>query len=457
MLTILAFSFNGIGDSGDSIMHYQFARYAFIRPDNFFNSWAKPLFVMLAAPFAQLGFTGIKLFNSANTIIAMVAVYLVARRLNISNSWLAPVLLLLAPMSFGLSQSGLTEPLFASVLIAGLCLLFYNYSITGLIVLSFLPFIRSEGLFLLIPILVYLCMQKKYAPILWLATGQILYGIIGYFHFHSLLWFYQSNPYSLVSSYGHGDWIHYFLNMPIIIGPASCYLLAAGFFTIPIYISKKNTNAYMPLPLMLMWVIFSMYFFFHVIAWRFGLFSSYGMVRIIAGVTPLIAILATYGYNKTEELIKHILKNKNGIGRYCIALVLVMNVIYLLVKINGNPGASGIGLTPSADQVIENKMAEYIKMKYADYKKLPIFFNAPYISLALDLDPTGTSNNPMATKQDGNYLPNSLYIWDDWFSVVEGKTTLESVTSNNTLKKDTAFSQIDKGGKLRTVVLFRKL
>ena len=181
------------------------------------------------------------------------------------------------------------------------------------------------------------------------------------------------------------------------------------------------------------------------------------MVRIIAGVTPLIAILATYGYNKTEKLIKHILKNKNGIGRYCIGLALAMNVIYLLVKINGNPGASGIGLTPSADQVIENKMAEYIKVKYADYKKLPIFFNAPYISLALDLDPTGTSNNPMATKQDGNYLPNSLYIWDDWFSVVEGKTTLESITSNNTLKKDTAFSQIDKGGKLRTVVLFRKL
>jgi hypothetical protein len=454
LLVILALTLNGTGDSGDSIMHYQYAHYAFAHHDNLFNAWAKPLFVLLAAPFAQMGFTGIKLFNIINTIVAMVATYLIAKKLNLANSWLSPIFLLLAPMSFALSLTGLTEPLFASVLVLGLCLLFYEYTITALIVLSFLPFIRSEGLFLLIPILIYLLIQKRYGSVLWLATGQVFYAVIGYFHFGNLLWFYQSNPYSLISHYGSGDWIHYLLNMPITTGPASCYLLAAGFFTIPFfYFSSRATS----LPLILVWVVFSMYFFFHVIAWRFGLFGSFGMVRIIAGVTPLIAIICNYGFNKTEELLKHFFKNTKNIGAYCIAVVLIINLAYMLVRVNGKAGAAGLDLTLNADQLTENKMADYIKTKYPDYKKQQVFFNAPYLSLALDIDPTNVAHNPMATNQDGNYPASSLYVWDDWYSVIEGGITKESLDKNIAMKRDTAFSQTDRTGKLKTVVLYRKL
>src|ERR1700728_3494281 len=116
LLIIFIFLFPGTIDSGDSVMHYLFARFAINHPASFLDSWAKPLYVLLATPLTQLGFKGIKLFNSLNTIISMSAAYLIAKRLNIKNSWLVPVLLLLAPMNFALSFSGLTEPLFASVL-----------------------------------------------------------------------------------------------------------------------------------------------------------------------------------------------------------------------------------------------------------------------------------------------------------------------------------------------------
>src|ERR1035437_8661441 len=62
-LMLIAVNTNGTCDSGDSLSHFLFSKYAFIHPENFLNHWAKPLFVLLSAPFAQFGFVGIKLFN----------------------------------------------------------------------------------------------------------------------------------------------------------------------------------------------------------------------------------------------------------------------------------------------------------------------------------------------------------------------------------------------------------
>ena len=50
--------FNGTGDTGDSITHYFYAQYAPLHLELFFNHWAKPLYVLLASPFAQFGFIG---------------------------------------------------------------------------------------------------------------------------------------------------------------------------------------------------------------------------------------------------------------------------------------------------------------------------------------------------------------------------------------------------------------
>ena len=50
-------------DSGDSIKHYLFARYAFQYPMNYMDSWAKPLFTLISSVPAQAGFIGMKLFQ----------------------------------------------------------------------------------------------------------------------------------------------------------------------------------------------------------------------------------------------------------------------------------------------------------------------------------------------------------------------------------------------------------
>jgi hypothetical protein len=445
LLITLALVCNGTGDSGDSVLHYLYARYAYSNTANFFNSWAKPLYVLLGAPFAQLGFTGIKIFNIINTTLSMVCTYLIAKRLQLDNNWLIPVLLILAPLHFALSLSGLTEPLFACLLISGLCLLFYERTIAGLIILSFLPFARSEGMFLLIIIALYLVRQKKYSSILFLSAGQIIYALAGYFHSGSLIWFYQTNPYSVISKYGSGALNTYFINMPLIIGPASCVLLAAGFLSVPIKaLQTKNKDA---AQILLIWSLFTAYFFFHVISWTLGLFSSLGLPRIIDGVCPLMIILCLYGFNQIITLtVKP--SGRATVCNYAAALVIIINFAYILVKYNGHIGTAGFDLLPSTDELVENKMADYIKQKFPDYKKRKIIYTAPYLSIPLNIDPT-------ATGSEGSTASNVLYIWDDWYSVVEGKTTFDMLKKDNDLVYDTTFNMYEKTGKEKTVALFR--
>ncbi len=446
--------FNGTGDSGDSIMHYLFARFAFRHPLSFLDSWAKPLYVALASPFAQFDFSGIKIFNSLNTVISMLAAYLIAKRLNMNNSWFVPVILILGPMNFVLALSGLTEPLFATILAVGLCCLFYNHSIAGLIILSFLPFVRSEGLFLLVPVALYLLLQKKPASALWLVTGQLFYAIVGYSHFHNLLWFYHNNPYSLISSYGHGEWNHYFDHMPIIAGSVTRYLLEIGFIAIPLFLLLKKETSTNLLPLSLIWVLFATYFFFHVVAWRYGLFNSFGMLRIISGVSPLIAIISVYGYNKCEAFIKLFLKWPKSIGVVCATIVIAINLVFMVNAIKGEQ-AVGLAIKLSTDEVAENKIAAYIKNKYPDYKN-HVYFKASYLCVALDVDPYDLEKGPLATRQDNSYPANSLFIWDDWFAGEEGGITPLTLNRDKTMVRDTSFSEVGAEGKSRIVTLYLK-
>ena len=120
IICILTISFfNGTADSGDSIVHYMFAKYAPSHPKLFFDHWAKPLFVILASPFAQLGFIGMKIFNSIISLIAIYFTYKVTELLKIRNAIFVIIIMMFAPLNYILTFSGLTEPLFALFLIIG--------------------------------------------------------------------------------------------------------------------------------------------------------------------------------------------------------------------------------------------------------------------------------------------------------------------------------------------------
>jgi len=100
-------------DTGDSVMHYFYARYAPQDPLLYLHHWAKPFFTLLASPFAQFGFGGIKLFNGIAGLFSAWFAFCISKKLKIKHSWLAIVFVLFAPAYFVKLFSGYTEPLLA--------------------------------------------------------------------------------------------------------------------------------------------------------------------------------------------------------------------------------------------------------------------------------------------------------------------------------------------------------
>ncbi len=76
---ILAFISDGSVGGADDISHYKFSRYAFIHPEFFLDPWAKPLFTMLMAPFAQFGMMGVRILNILLGLVAAWLTYLTAK------------------------------------------------------------------------------------------------------------------------------------------------------------------------------------------------------------------------------------------------------------------------------------------------------------------------------------------------------------------------------------------
>lgn len=112
----------GTYDSGDSVYHYVFAHYAFKHPLNLLDSWAKPVFTLLAAGPAQFGFLGMKLFQCAVVAASAWCAYVVARALRLPAPELAILFAYAAPDYFLIQFSGLTEPLFGLLLVAAVAL-----------------------------------------------------------------------------------------------------------------------------------------------------------------------------------------------------------------------------------------------------------------------------------------------------------------------------------------------
>ncbi|MFD1470811.1 hypothetical protein ACFQ48_21490 [Hymenobacter caeli] len=145
----VAFRTKSTYDSGDSVQHYLFAHYAFAHPLNLLDSWAKPLFTLLAAGPAQAGFIGMKLFQCGVVAASVWCAFVVARALRLPAPELAVLFAYAMPGYFIIQFSGLTEPLFGLVLVAAVALAMADRPAWSAALVSWLPFVRSEGFILL--------------------------------------------------------------------------------------------------------------------------------------------------------------------------------------------------------------------------------------------------------------------------------------------------------------------
>jgi hypothetical protein len=453
---LYTFTSTGILDPGDGLMHYQISRFSWKHPELFFNHWGKPLYTLLSSPFSQFGFKGLMIFNIILALLTGIFTYKSARIMNLHLSPLAIIFVLFTPVYFNVVLAGLTEVLFAFLLI--LSIYFFlkeNYS-CGTIVLSFMPFARSEAQFILPLFAILLIYRKQYKIIPLFLTGFIIYGIAGYFHYGSFFWYFTENPYTGASEiYGHGDLFHFVNSYKAIIGnpllfvfiPAVLYLIMSFFI--------KEKILFMPEIILLLFGSFVSCLAVHSFLWWKGLYGSLGLIRVMAMVAPPFILVCMFGFSWFKKL-----PVKLNWLQYIFAVVF----IYLVVKEPIRKLQFPISIEYDLRDRLVNKAAEWYKTNNFEGRK--IFYLHPMLGYLLDVDPYDSAQATLLwgisdTEPQKDIPKGSVVFWDGHFSPNEGRKPLSVFMENPSFKLIASFKPeqeiIVLGGYRFEIYVFEKI
>jgi len=456
------FTQDGTGDTGDSISHYVFARYAFSYPSLFLHHWAKPFFVLLAAPFAQLGFVGLKLFNLLMVVFGLYFTYQYCKEMKKERAWAVLIFMAFIPLLMKLTFSGLTEPLFAFCLIVSILLLKKEQWFFGALLVSFMPFVRSEGLIVLGVVGFYLLLQKQFRYLLVLGLGHVVYSVVGFFYYQDLFWVFNKIPYASLKAYGNGNWYHFIESLYYVLGAPIYIFLCLGLLSMVIHLLKgvaiwRTRKA----DLILVYGMALAYVGAHSVFWYFGIFNSMGLNRVLIGIAPLLAIIALDGFNFLLGL-SLFRKDSSHLGRQVRQIKIAKNVLAygllvytLLFPFFPNPAAlklpADFQLTP--DQHLAKAVGEYVNENFPDDK---YYYLHPYLHLTLNVDPFDESQYKKITIEDFTpALPNPVYIWDDWFAPIDQQVTLDFLRNEKELREIKRFEKEVEGRRYQFVVFRR--
>ena len=429
--------FNGTGDSGDSITHYLFARYAPLHPVLYLDHWAKPIFVLLASPFAQFGFIGVKVFNALISMGIIFFTYKTAQQLTIKHPILVAVFLIFSPLFYILTFSGLTEPLFALFTILGIYFCSKQNYLTAALLISFLPYVRSEGLIIIGVFGLYFLYKRLWKPLPLLIAGSVLYGLVGYFVFGNFLWVITEIPYAKLSSvYGQGSLLHFVEQLINVTGVPIYLLFWIGVIGLIVLLLKRKTNAEQHILLLLG---FCAFFIAHSLFWYLGIFNSMGLKRVLIGVLPIIALIALLGFNFISGLI-----NLKPTAKKTLQILVVVYV--LVFPFLPNPSAiqweKDMMLSP--DQKLAIQTAELIsKRKNVTY---PLLYNHRYLSIPLNNDYFDSKQCKQISFENINQMKTGdILIWDNYFAEFESGYKKEQLDSNVTLTSLAVFKSTEQG------------
>ncbi|HUM45342.1 MAG TPA: hypothetical protein PLD84_00345 [Chitinophagales bacterium] len=432
IMLAIAFLTPGTGDDGDSVSHFLFAKHAFEHPLNFLNHWAKPLFVLLASPFAQWGFIGIKIFNVTVTTLAIFFSYRITQQLQIKNGWFVIVALCFAPMYVRLSESGLTEPLFALALAIAIWLSLRNQLLYATLLASFLPFIRSEGLVILCVFFMFLVIKKRYLLLPVLAAGHIVYSIIGWFHYKDFLWVFNKMSYAVWNSaYGSGSALTFVYGMKEFIGIPLSILFCAGSIAATVRVLNYFSNKKDIISTEELWLIYGSFYsvwISHMIFWQFGLFMSFGLIRVLIAVVPCVGIICLRGFN-------FLLESKLIAGHPQRSKIMIVSVITILLLNAVWQLGSVCAFDLSGNQKSILLAAEKYKVQLRGHV---VYSSSGYAAVAFDYDNFDTAQyRPLQEiNHQKKIADSSVVVWDDFYSN-------ESRISLNNLLLDDRFKLLE--------------
>lgn len=451
IIVYLTISYNGTIDDGDSITHYLYSKWAISKPYLLIDHWNKPIFSILSVVFAQFGFIGLKIFNSILFLLSIAVIYRFSLNLKIKNSYLIIFLVGFMPQYILASQSGLTEILFSFLLILSLYLIEIEWLILASLLISFLPFSRPEGYFFILIYTLYLIYKKrlKYIPILFF--GHIFFSIIGHFIFgEDYLWVFGKNPnVELNMTYGQtGVLKHYIKGLLSILGRPMYYLFWLG---IIVYIYQSIRFKLYSISIFLAFLMIFCTIGAHTIFWYFGLFKSFGLLRNLLTIAPLCGIFILIGFNFFGDLCEQF-KIKSIYFQFIFCLTIIIYTFSSSKYTFQYPKAFQLNNT----QILSLDLNKYIVDSFPNRKLIYHYY--PYLSVLQNenvFEPTIHRNISVELINDS--IPNNtIIIWDDWYAVMEGRLSLESLKNDKRLVFKKSFSTIDESNKKRSFYVFYK-
>ena len=403
-------------DAGDGLIHYSIAKQSWVEHKYFIDHWGKPLFTLLSSGFAQISFAWYTAFNCLVFALTCFFAFKVFHQFKLGFVYyiLFPILLVCVPDYVYCVLAGMTEPLFGLLLVASIYLAFSQKWILFAIVVSLMPFSRSEGMLVVVLGLVLLLFVMEWKAIPFLAFGFVIYAIIGGVFFDSF-WWYLDSPYPEDSIYGSGPWYHYLMTWANHFGLITLFLFPFGMFGCYVAWKKRHTNNFALIFLFGM-AVWAGIIAVHSVFWAFGMQGSAGLTRIASLGLPVALLFILIGCHfVTRELnkIPHIAMS--------ILLLLLINkeLSELLYPIKANP--------------FEAELIEAAVFAEKNYPNERIYYFHPIIPWKLNCGVKDTDTRLEQKFFNGNIdfvmglKPGSLVIRDPQFGPVEQGLTLALV------------------------------
>lgn len=418
----------GFNGGADSITHFQVARFSWKHHDLLLDQWGKPVFTLLASPLAQLGFKAVVFFNIALILWGAWLSWRIASLLKLDNAWMVPFFILSAPVVMGNGVSALTEMLCSLFLIIYLYLILRNRFVWASLIVSFMPFARSEGFVVLAVLFFYYAFTRRWASIPLLAFGSIVYDVLGCLQTGQIMWIISSNPYvaTAVNTYGSGSLLHFFLAAVPVFGIAFIFVLYATVIKAISCRSMFASKALNEHERIWFWVILGAswaYFAAHTWLWWQGAWASFGLTRVMFVIVVPFSLLAVYGFNSIASRLGNVSRNMLEAG--VIALTIAGPFLA-----DGYPVALGL------EEQEHHKVIKWMD-EHPEVAGKKIYAANYYLSMQLRVDPYDkAAYEPLGKCKKAK--PGDLVLWDAHFGPNEHQVPL------TTLTQDSSFVLLEK-------------
>lgn len=414
----------GIVEMGDGVQHYLQARYCWMHPTLLLDLWGKPLFVLLASPFAQIGHAGITAFNA---LAAVAACWAAARLLRPAGS-LAPVafplLVVPAPLYLLMVIGGMTEILFGLLTVLVLYAIVDERPVLAAVLASLTPFARPEYVAFLPLVVGWSVWRRQWRVLPWYATGWMVYGLLTGMVYGDPFWFWTHGPYaSGPSLYGSGDLWQFVRAAPDIFGLPLLVLFLLALCVWP-WVQRADVEQRRAHRLLLLTAAAPVVLTFavHSYIWWQGIHASAGLSRVIVTVVPLAAVftLFTLGRAVVRWAWPRVLRAVAGTA--CVGLLVFVAIRTGSETLNGP-------LQRSGDQVALDAAGDALRSALRQTGL--VSSTHPYAAFRAGVDPFDDARYRMLWGVDGRageiFRPGELIFWDSQLGPNEGGLPLAAL------------------------------